>query len=72
MRVPFHIFLLLVSLLFFSCGKTTPCVDFSKVDPSVICTPDYNPVCGCDDETYRNSCYAEKNGVVSYILGPCP
>lgn len=72
MRIRFIAFLFLPALLFFSCGKTTPCIDFGKVDLTQICTPDYNPVCGCDDETYQNACYAERNGVVSYILGPCP
>ncbi len=56
----------------FSCGKTIDCVNYDNIDPSKICTPDYNPVCGCDDITYQNFCIAEKHGVVSWIGGPCP
>jgi len=54
------------------CGKTQPCIDYNKVDPLAICTTDYNPVCGCDDITYQNQCYAQRNGVVAWIGGPCP
>ncbi|MDZ4845213.1 MAG: hypothetical protein SH857_06650 [Chitinophagales bacterium] len=68
----FNPLLFLLLLICFSCGKTVDCVDFDKVDLTVVCTTDYNPVCGCDDFTYRNSCIAERNGVISWIGGPCP
>lgn len=31
----------------------------------------YEPVCGCNGETYSNACMAEKAGVTSYTLGSC-
>jgi hypothetical protein len=54
------------------CKKTQQCIDYDKVNNIAVCTNDYNPVCGCDDITYQNKCYAERNGVVAWIGGPCP
>ncbi len=36
-----------------------------------ICTRQYDPVCGCDEETYSNPCLAECNGIYDYTPGPC-
>jgi hypothetical protein len=55
-----------------ACGKTTPCVDFDKVNNTAICNAGYDPVCGCDNITYQNQCIAERNGLVSWFGGPCP
>jgi hypothetical protein len=60
-------------LLLFACRNTVDCIDYDKIDSLKVCPPTlYNPVCGCDDVTYPNECVAEKNGVVSWISGPCP
>jgi hypothetical protein len=48
------------------------CVDESQIDPNVICTMIYNPVCGCNGVTYSNPCVATfTGGVTSYEAGPC-
>ncbi len=48
------------------------CIDPTKVNPNGICTMDYNPVCGCNGQTYSNPCVARNAGVRSYTSGPCP
>lgn len=37
----------------------------------VVCTADYDPVCGSDDETYANACNAEAAGITEYTAGEC-
>ena len=69
--------LLAISLLLgfiFSCQKKDldDCVDTSLIKDDAFCTMDYNPVCGCDGETYANACIAKyHHGVTRYSNGPC-
>ena len=36
-----------------------------------LCLPEYEPVCGCDKETYGNACEAALHGVSVDYIGPC-
>ena len=47
------------------------CIDPSLINPDAICFFIYDPVCGCDNVTYSNSCYAENSGVLSWVNGEC-
>ena len=40
-------------------------------DPSRNCPNNYNPVCGCNDVTYSNSCLAQAAGVKTWTSGEC-
>lgn len=78
-RIPPY-FLLLTTLLFVgilsltSCKEepVEACIDQSKAClPICKCIADYEPVCGCDGQTYQNSCMAEITGLINYTTGPC-
>ena len=69
-----NLLLLIYSIFLFSCNgddKTEGCIDPALIDPEAICTEEYAPVCGCDEVTYPNACYAEKSGVTLYRNGTC-
>jgi hypothetical protein len=69
--------LLLFIPLVFACDEDSDdvpnmCVDETLIDLESVCTEEFQPVCGCDDITYNNSCEAFNwHGVIAYSDGPC-
>ena len=55
-------------------GDTTlvVCPDTSLINPEVLCPAIFDPVCGCDNVTYSNSCVAlNAFGVSVFTDGEC-
>lgn len=55
-----------------ACEKSgDDCIDESLINEDAVCTMQYDPVCGCNGETYGNECQAVNAGVTEYKKGPC-
>ncbi len=63
---------LLICLPFISCEKDPHinCIPGS-VSTNCNCVKDTVYVCGCNNKTYINSCFANCDGVTFYTLGKC-
>jgi hypothetical protein len=44
------------------------CVDESQIDEQVLCTADYDPVCGCDDITHYLYITTLNNSTITNII----
>lgn len=68
--------LLLFPMLLGACQRetapTADCIDPSKIKQDAMCTMEYAPVCGCNNQTYSNACQATNAGVKTYTQGACP
>ena len=68
------ILLIFLSALLFSCVDGPEIIDCfvnTPLNDTTVCIEIYKPVCGCNDLTYDNECYAEKSGISFWIEGEC-
>lgn len=52
-------------------GLDNNCIDNCLIDYDLNCLQIFDPVCGCNNITYQNTCEAQKNGVISWTDGEC-
>lgn len=52
-----------------ACEKDVTCQE--TANGGRICPAVFDPVCGCNEKTYGNSCEAEGFGITDYKQGAC-
>ncbi len=64
---------LAVSMIAATCNKPSQLAEDCQgpADPNRACYEIYQPVCGCDQKTYPNDCYALAAGVKKWVDGAC-
>ena len=65
-----------LTIFFTHCGKDSDdvrCIDQDLINQNIntACLEVYEPVCGCNIQTYSNECYARKAGVTVFEVGKC-
>ncbi len=66
------IYIVFFFFFFISCNNIDP-DEPCKIDglDGRVCIEVYEPVCGCNNQTYSNSCYAQSAGITSWTDGEC-
>ncbi len=63
-------------ILLFACNRQikvdSDCINSAKQTSASDCEYAFVPVCGCNGLTYRNACFANASGLISYTEGLCP
>ena len=63
--------LLMLSIFVLSCSSNGDSCVTNVPDSELVCIEIYQPVCGCNNLTYSNDCYAGASGVSSWTEGEC-
>ena len=66
--------IVIVLAMMFACEKQSLVVEpdcVEKINPDVVCTTQYDPVCGCNNKTYGNACAAGAAGIRVLYNGEC-